>query len=82
MASKVTKSILILFWTLFAAGVILVYLLFASIANGSIGYMPPVEQSTNTHHKSYQQMVKHWAAMPTAQTTASLSPIMTFPPIW
>lgn len=57
MASKVTKSILILFWTLFAAGVILVYLLFASIANGSIGYMPPVEQLENPIDKYASQVV-------------------------
>ena len=76
MASKVTKSILILFWTLFAAGVILVYLLFASIANGSIGYMPPVEQLENPIDKYASQVVS------ADGKTASLSPIMTFPPIW
>ena len=57
MASKITKSTLILFWAFFIAGIILVYMLFAAIANGSIGYMPPVEQLENPIDKYASQVV-------------------------
>ena len=57
MASKVTKSIIISFWVLFAAAVGIVILLFASIANGSIGYMPPVEQLENPIDKYASQVI-------------------------
>lgn len=57
MASKVTKGIIISFWVLFAAAVGVVVLLFTAIANGSIGYMPPVEQLENPIDKYASQVV-------------------------
>ena len=57
MASKITKGIIISFWVLFAAGVGVVFLLFYSIANGSIGYMPPVEQLENPIDKYASQVI-------------------------
>lgn len=57
MASKVTKGIIIAFWVLFAAGVGVVALLFTAIANGSIGYMPPVEQLENPIDKYASQVI-------------------------
>lgn len=57
MASKITKGIIISFWVLFAAGVGIVFLLFYSIANGSIGYMPPVEQLENPIDKFASQVI-------------------------
>ncbi|RHJ81926.1 transglycosylase domain-containing protein [Parabacteroides sp. AM08-6] len=57
MASKVTKGIIISFWVLFAAAVGVIILLFASIANGSIGYMPPVEQLENPIDKYASQVI-------------------------
>ena len=57
MASKITKGIVILFWTLFILGVAAVFVLFASIANGSIGYMPPVEQLENPIDKYASQVI-------------------------
>lgn len=57
MASKVTKGIIIAFWVLFAAGVGIVALLFTAIANGSIGYMPPVEQLENPIDKYASQVI-------------------------
>ena len=57
MASKVTKGFLILFWSLFIAGIAAVYMLFAAIANGSIGYMPPVEQLENPIDKYASQVI-------------------------
>lgn len=57
MASKITKGIIISFWVLFAAGVGIVFLLFYSIANGSIGYMPPVEQLENPIDKYASQVI-------------------------
>lgn len=57
MASKVTKGILISFWVLFAIAVGAVVLLFSAIANGSIGYMPPVEQLENPIDKYASQVI-------------------------
>ena len=57
MASRITKGIIISFWVLFAAGVGVVFLLFYSIANGSIGYMPPVEQLENPIDKYASQVI-------------------------
>ncbi len=57
MASKVTKTVLLLFWSLFALGIGAVYLLFTAIANGSIGYMPPVEQLENPIDKYASQVI-------------------------
>lgn len=57
MASKVTKGIIISFWVLFAAAVGVVVLLFSAIANGSIGYMPPVEQLENPIDKYASQVI-------------------------
>ena len=57
MASKVTKGILISFWVLFAVAVGAVFFLFSSIANGSIGYMPPVEQLENPIDKYASQVI-------------------------
>lgn len=57
MASKVTKGIIITFWVLFVAIVGTVFLLFYSIANGSIGYMPPVEQLENPIDKYASQVI-------------------------
>lgn len=57
MASKVTKGIIITFWVLFAAAVGTVFLIFTAIANGSIGYMPPVEQLENPIDKYASQII-------------------------
>lgn len=57
MASKVTKGIIITFWVLFAAVVGTVFLIFTAIANGSIGYMPPVEQLENPIDKYASQII-------------------------
>lgn len=57
MASKVTKGIIITFWVLFAAAVGAVFLIFTAIANGSIGYMPPVEQLENPIDKYASQII-------------------------
>lgn len=57
MASKITKGIIISFWVLFAVAVGAVVLLFSAIANGSIGYMPPVEQLENPIDKYASQVI-------------------------
>ena len=57
MASKITKGIIITFWVLFAAAVGTVFLIFTAIANGSIGYMPPVEQLENPIDKYASQII-------------------------
>jgi penicillin-binding protein 1A len=41
------KKLLSIFWWLFAAGLLLAILMFTLIANGKIGYMPPIEELEN-----------------------------------
>lgn len=57
MASKITKGIIISFWILYAAALGAVALIFMAIANGSIGYMPPVEQLENPIDKYASQII-------------------------
>ncbi|MEG1544514.1 MAG: transglycosylase domain-containing protein [Tannerellaceae bacterium] len=57
MASKMTKSIIVSLWVLFVAAVGIAAILFISIANGSIGYMPPVEQLENPIDKYASQIL-------------------------
>ncbi|OAV68621.1 Penicillin-binding protein 1A [Bacteroidales bacterium Barb6XT] len=57
MTSKVRKGIIISVWTLFVAVLVAVALVFAAIANGSIGYMPPVEQLENPIDKYASQII-------------------------
>ena len=57
MASKITKGIIISFWVLFVAAVGTVFLIFTAIANGSIGYVPPVEQLENPIDKYASQVI-------------------------
>ena len=86
MASKVTKGILISFWVLFAVAVGAVFFLFHSIANGSIGYMPPVEQLEirliNMLRRSFRQTERHWEVMRIVRITVFLSIIRIFHRIW
>jgi len=57
MAFKWTKRILLLCWVFFAAGLGVVAMVFIAIANGSIGYMPPVEQLENPIDKYASQII-------------------------
>lgn len=57
MASRVTKTIIISFWVLFVVAIGVVAMLFMAIANGSIGYMPPVEQLENPIDKYASQVI-------------------------
>ena len=57
MASKVTKGIIISFWVIYVAVLAIVVGAFAAIANGSIGYMPPVEQLENPIDKYASQII-------------------------
>lgn len=57
MASKITKGIIISFWVLFVAAVGTVFLIFTAIVNGSIGYVPPVEQLENPIDKYASQVI-------------------------
>lgn len=57
MNIKVRNGIIISFWIMFFVGVSTVFLLFASIANGSIGYMPPVEELENPIDKYASQVI-------------------------
>ncbi|MDL2277178.1 transglycosylase domain-containing protein [Parabacteroides sp. OttesenSCG-928-G07] len=57
MTSKLTKGIIITFWTLFIAVILLVVIIFSAISSGSIGYMPPVEQLENPIDKYASQTI-------------------------
>ena len=57
MASKLTKGVIGLFWLLYIAVVGGVVSIFMAIANGSIGYMPPVEQLENPIDKYASQII-------------------------
>lgn len=57
MAFKWTKHILILCWIIFAVGVGIVVVTFSAIANGSIGYMPHVEELENPIDKYASQII-------------------------
>lgn len=57
MASKVTKGIIISLWAFFVLCVLAVVLIFAGIAKGAIGYMPPVEQLENPIDKYASQII-------------------------
>jgi penicillin-binding protein 1A len=57
MTSKVKKSIIVGFWILYAVLFLVVIITFAAIANGSIGYMPPVEQLENPIDKYASQII-------------------------
>ena len=57
MASRLTKGVIGLFWLLYLAVVGGVVGIFMAIANGSIGYMPPVEQLENPIDKYASQIV-------------------------
>ncbi len=57
MSPKTTKKIIIGIWSVLAAGVLLAVIIFAGIANGAIGYMPPVEQLQNPIDKFASQII-------------------------
>ncbi|MDO5017182.1 MAG: transglycosylase domain-containing protein [Porphyromonas sp.] len=54
---KGVKKIVRLLWTLFAIGVVALVLLFVLIANGAIGYMPPIEDLQNPIDKYATQVI-------------------------
>ena len=46
-----TVRILVIFWTLLILGIGAIYFLFSLIANGKLGYLPPVEELQNPKNK-------------------------------
>jgi penicillin-binding protein 1A len=50
-SKSILKKIVIICWALFGAGVLFLVMLFALIANGKIGYMPPIEELENPKSK-------------------------------
>jgi len=48
---SLTVSLLIIFWILFILGVAAVFGVFSLIANGKIGYLPPIEELQNPKNK-------------------------------
>ncbi len=49
--SPLLKRLLKIFWICFGAGILCIILLFVLIANGVIGYMPPIEELQNPKNK-------------------------------
>ena len=69
MASKITKGILISCWIVYLAILGAVVMVFMAIANGSIGYMPPVEQLENPIDKyASPRTERRWEPMRIAKT--------------
>lgn len=56
-APALTKNIIKWFWISFASGILLVALVFLLIAQGLIGYMPPVEELENPIDKYASQVI-------------------------
>ncbi|MCD8193104.1 MAG: transglycosylase domain-containing protein [Tannerellaceae bacterium] len=57
MASKLKKSIIAIFWIGFVGVIVLNIIIFTAIAEGAIGYMPPVEQLENPIDKYASQII-------------------------
>ncbi|MDR0844407.1 MAG: transglycosylase domain-containing protein [Tannerella sp.] len=57
MSQKRRKKIIIAIWGIFAAGIVATIAVFAAIANGAIGYVPPVEQMENPINKYASQVI-------------------------
>lgn len=57
MAIKWTRNIILICWLVFIVGLGIVVMTFVAIANGSIGYMPPVEQLENPIDKYASQII-------------------------
>jgi len=57
MASKTTKGIIIILWSLLAIAILIAIILFQGIAKGKIGYMPPIEQLENPIDKYASQII-------------------------
>ena len=57
MTGKVRNGIIIAFWALYVIIIAIVVSVFAAIANGSVGYMPPVEQLENPIDKYASQII-------------------------
>lgn len=57
MASKTTKGIIIILWSLLGIAVLTAVILFQGIAKGKIGYMPPIEQLENPIDKYASQVI-------------------------
>ncbi len=57
MSPKTTKKIVIGIWGVLAAVVLCAFLIFSGIANGTIGYMPAVEQLQNPIDKFASQII-------------------------
>ena len=55
--SKKAKKFLIWFWGIFGGSIFLVFLLFALIAKGAIGYMPALEELENPIDKYASQVI-------------------------
>lgn len=55
-SSNLAKTIIKWFWVLFGVGILSVVIIFALIANGRIGYMPPVEDLENPINKYASQV--------------------------
>lgn len=55
--TKLQRSFLIIFWSLFAAAILSVSILFVLIAKGKIGYMPPIEELENPKDKFASEII-------------------------
>ena len=57
LTSKQKRNFLLAFWGLFLAGVLSITLIFVLIANGAIGYLPPLEELQNPKNKFATEII-------------------------
>ena len=57
LTSRQKRNFLIIFWALFAVGVGSISLLFVLISNGTIGYLPPIEELQNPKNKYASEII-------------------------
>ena len=57
LTSKQKRNFLIIFWGLFLIGILSITLVFILIANGTIGYLPPIEELQNPKNKLASEII-------------------------
>ena len=57
LTTKQKRNFLLIFWGLLAAGILSVVLIFVLIANGVIGYLPPLDELQNPKNKYASEII-------------------------
>ena len=57
LTTKQKRNFILTFWGLFVAGILSVVLIFVLIANGVIGYLPPLDELQNPKNKYASEII-------------------------